>query len=1097
MHLVIYTGLLHTDSRFLSDWLGVSLTHHVHRMITTWCHDNDKDNGKGKENIAWASNTDTIGGTMTTSSCGVQIRPSQHCVHLVDMLNDYVRPLVEGNDSIFSPHALLFDDFAHGLRSCLQHFNTIDTSLTCDMIVRSLDQRLESMKNLSTDSTVAGHTTTDAAVTGDLPTEEITEDTFERILVTAICQVVKKGDIDGLKLALEVASASLPTEPKSTRCIRSPLRLASMVVLACHIFGEPIDNNHSHTTGDTAGTVDDESHRRDVAEGLSSMWQLIETTPSSLTEYDDGSGESAVLTVQLDAIQAALTTCEVVQYYLPCPPLVLLLPTSTIHNQAPTGSSLRLSTRNYVRHLLSGCGFLVAGLEDIFQSSTTSSSSSSSSSSSKSTLDQESLKSAYPTVDLLTNKISFGQAIVLRVCYEFGVLQQQRQGLQSDLLMTPASGGSFQEVKGGWTGLAQDVAHLCAYFADQHQQQLDVGDDDDDDAMGEHEAYALSTWSGNVLLQSMIHFVGVNQDFVAALETILNESVSESSSATSDGLETTHAALISGGNGLGELLRGLGVTSQHVERLVLKRASEIFNSISSCCDVQGTSDLREVHRLLNLLPKHTNPEVAREVALLELVELLATLQIDLLPLQLRLMSAPDIAIKILEQRPQAYYEVDGKNDFDELYTNVGQETGNHKQDALLKRAMLRDRPPPGARLVRVLSAIQPLSVCGNTVSPTASTVSSQAQVRLALLNAAIDVGDIEGAYRLCRALLAIPQHSLVSSLQTRIIDTSLVVTALLDSPSSDPTTTCTGMVSNITYTSGSTTHLNDTAEHLRELRRDLLSAIFAAVPSHRLEHCSNLWRGPGSSQPTQIGTIATTSTPSIGHIPSSSREGGEDGKEGEDHNLSAARDALLAVIANELYGDAETASLGLSSDDYFSSSNNTVDVVAGMASQSSRISAAIGHLLLVATPTSVHDLITTLYNDLDRKLSMALQKGKKDEFRQQGIGAGAAAAASLDESLVNKLMSKGFSRNGAKRSVLASKGGSLEAAFRWAVEHSLDEDFEHPGGYPFRHTLPTALLSALLCSHALLYPHTHCLHQCLHYPHLSYLSHPHSLFSSL
>ena len=593
----------------------------------------------------------------------------------------------------------------------------------------------------------------------------------------------------------------------------------------------------------------------------------------------------------------------------------------------------------------------------------------------------------------------------------------------------------MQEANKGWTGLAQDVTHLCAYFADQHQQQLDVGDDEE--GIGEHEAYALSTWSGNVLLQSMIHFVGVNQDFVAALETILNETVSESSSGgASDGLETTHASLVSGGNGLGELLRGLGVTSQHVERLVLKRATEIFNSISSCCDVQGTSDLREVHRLLRLLPQRANPDVAREVALLELVELLSTLHIDLLPLQLRLMSAPDIANKILEQRPQAYYEVDGKNDFDELYTNTGQESGNHKQDALLKRAMLRDRPPPGARLVRVLSAIQPPSV--DIVS---SAVSSQAQVRLALLNAAIGVGDIEGAYRLCRALLAIPQHSLVSSLQTQIIDTSLVVTALLDSPSADPATS---VANNSTYTSGSAPYLNETSEHLRELRRDLLSAIFAAVPSHRLEHCSNLWRAPGSGQSSQL---ATTTTPSISYHPSSSREGG-DHTEGEDHNLSAARDALLAVIASELYGGADAAAvLGLT-DDYFSSSvssaSNAVNVVAGMASMSSRISAAIGQLLLVATPTAVHDLITTLYNDLDRKLSVALQKGKKDEFRQQGAGVGAAAAA-LDEGLVNKLMSKGFSRNGAKRSVLASKGDSLEAAFRWAVEHSLDEDFEHPG----------------------------------------------------
>ena len=1036
-YFLFYVGLLHVDAKFLSDWLGVSLTHHVHRMITAWCHDRNKH--KIKDKVVVATNTAII----DDSSCGEHIRPFQSCIHLVDMLNMYVRPLVEGHDSIFSPHAMPFDGFVQGLHGCLQHFVTINPSLTCDMLVHSLDQRLESMKNVTTDSLITDHNTNDTIVTEDATTKDITEDTFERILVTAIGQVVKKGDIDGLKLALEVASASLPTEPKNTRCIRSPLRLASMVVLACVIFGEPIENDHLTTISNN------EIHRRDAAEGLSLMWQLIETTPTSLAEYDDGSRDSEKLSVQLDAIQAALTICEIVQYYLPCPPLAMLLPpSSSQHKASNSSSSLRLSTRNYVRHLLSGCGFLVAGLEDIFQSSPSSSPSSSSSSSSSSsngaTLEQESMKSAYSSVDLLTNTISFGQAIILRVCYEFGVLQQGR-GLQSDHVGVTPTGVSMQEANKGWTGLAQDVAHLCAYFADQHQQQLEVCDDDDDH--GEHEAYALSTWSGNVLLQSMIHFVGVNQDFVAALETILNETVSENSDGISDGLETTHTALLSGGDGLGELLRGLGVTSQHVERLVLKRATEIFNSISSCCDVQGTSDLREVHRLLNLLPPHANPDVAREVALLDLVELLATLHIDLLPLQLRLMSPPDIAIKILEQRPQAYYEVDGKNDFDELYTNIGTESGNHHQDALLKRAMLRDRPPPGARLVRVLSALQPLSASitspVNTVSST-STVSSQAQVRLALLNAAIDVGDIEGAYRLCRALLAIPQHSLVSSLQTRIIDTSLVVTALLESSSSIPSFNPTTHIShNSAYTSGSipSFDLNNTTEHHCELRRDLLSAIFAAVPSHRLEHCSNLWRTPGSEQSIPL-RKNTNSNFSSSHIPSSNTEG-VDLTEEMDCHLSAARDALLAVIANELYGGVEAVTRGFF-DDHFSSNNNGINVVTGMASKNSRISEAMGFLLLVATPTSVDNLITTLYNDLDRKLSIALQKGKKDAFRQSGATAG-MATATLDENLVTKLMAKGFSRNGAKRSVLASKGDSLEAAFRWAVEHSLDEDFEHPG----------------------------------------------------
>jgi hypothetical protein len=38
-----------------------------------------------------------------------------------------------------------------------------------------------------------------------------------------------------------------------------------------------------------------------------------------------------------------------------------------------------------------------------------------------------------------------------------------------------------------------------------------------------------------------------------------------------------------------------------------------------------------------------------------------------------------------------------------------------------------------------------------------SAAAAQAEVRLALLTAAVGVGDVEGAHRLCKALLATPQ----------------------------------------------------------------------------------------------------------------------------------------------------------------------------------------------------------------------------------------------------------------------------------------------------------------------------------------------------
>ena len=40
-------------------------------------------------------------------------------------------------------------------------------------------------------------------------------------------------------------------------------------------------------------------------------------------------------------------------------------------------------------------------------------------------------------------------------------------------------------------------------------------------------------------------------------------------------------------------------------------------------------------------------------------------------LQLRLLRPSEVAARVLEQRPQAYYEADGKSDFEELYGGAG------------------------------------------------------------------------------------------------------------------------------------------------------------------------------------------------------------------------------------------------------------------------------------------------------------------------------------------------------------------------------------------------------------------------------------------
>ncbi|PAA79868.1 hypothetical protein BOX15_Mlig008614g2 [Macrostomum lignano] len=55
-----------------------------------------------------------------------------------------------------------------------------------------------------------------------------------------------------------------------------------------------------------------------------------------------------------------------------------------------------------------------------------------------------------------------------------------------------------------------------------------------------------------------------------------------------------------------------------------------------------------------------------------------------------------------------------------------------------------------------------------------------------------------------------------------------------------------------------------------------------------------------------------------------------------------------------------------------------------------------------------------------------------------------SAAEQVDPSLVAQVRELGFSENGATRAVLATKGGGLEAALNWAMDHSQDADFDLP-----------------------------------------------------
>jgi hypothetical protein len=124
-----------------------------------------------------------------------------------------------------------------------------------------------------------------------------------------------------------------------------------------------------------------------TSSSLSLLWQLIETTPASLSEFDsedsdEGKGsngdnngdiivkkESEILSSQLDTIQAALAVCEIMQCYMAPPPLYFLIGTYQELENLKIDCHIRVIKKQFIKELLKGCGFLIAGLNAIIHTS--------------------------------------------------------------------------------------------------------------------------------------------------------------------------------------------------------------------------------------------------------------------------------------------------------------------------------------------------------------------------------------------------------------------------------------------------------------------------------------------------------------------------------------------------------------------------------------------------------------------------------------------------------------------------------------------------------------------------------------------------------
>ena len=946
----LYAGLLNPEASLVEDWLGCSISNNIMDIFQSW-------------ELIRDSSTDAI---------------SPIPISVLEVIVDHIRPMSEGPFCLFQSSTCdgMFDRLLGSLQEDLVNYDSkaISECLRKSLLKRKAQGKDSILEKLIDQSIRKTSAPTEASTA---VAESLLEDSFERAIVSSLGEIVKrsKGCLKGLQTVLDVAVASVPTLRRNQRCIRSPMRLASLVVTACCSF------NNTYTSASVSSSSTDSQR-----ESLPLMWLLIETTPASLEAFDiDGMNrESAVITFQLDAIQAALAVCEVVQCYLKSPPLFLLLADQDDSNlRRCDNGSIRQARRTYIRDLLAGCSFLIANMG---------------ANSSEAVTEDDSDRSplaSISAVEVLSNTVTMGQALILRLTFEHGLKQE---------LISRSKSSANESSTSSWAVAAGDVEHLFTYFTARS---------------------APPPWVGHAFLQCMMHFKGLDKDFELVLAAILNTE-KKSSSGKSGTEEKSDEG--SGTGGLGPIFKNFGLQAVDMERIVLKKATEIFNSVPSC----SSNDLQEAEHLLALLPQQSSSStvatgVRLERNLMEVVRLLSDMQVDLLPLQLRLLKPADIASKLLKQRPQAYYEVNGTGDFEDLYRIQARGDGDgdgdgDNQDLLLRRMLLRDRSPPGARLVRVLSA---LHIENPESCETATLLTVTAEIRLELLFAAISVEDMEGAYCLCRALLTASstatgddevnyKSSLPPMVLQRISESALLVVGMLDCADAASSVLC------------------------KALRCDLLSLILASTPAAELDRFSPLWK-QHQSVSAASGSHSTASTTDRGRDADTEQDNSSDSV-----HISAAQTALLDTIAKVLRRndsiDSHPSSFLLSA----------AEMVASAGTDNSRLADVMGHLLLVKDQDKVHYLIEKLYADLDKKLSATLMRE-----RQGQSSTGRSGSSKLDDALIDRVASKGFSRNSAKRAVLATRGIGFQEALAWAVEHSRDEDFE----FPIAEAVKGALLS--------------------------------------
>eukprot|EP00605_Chrysophyceae_sp_TOSAG23-4_P000092 GSChrysophyteH1.ASY1.ANO1.95.1 assembled CDS len=283
-----------------------------------------------------------------------------------------------------------------------------------------------------------------------------------------------------------------------------------------------------------------------------------------------------------------------------------------------------MKRRQYKQRLLRGTGHLIKDLENILADG--------------SMRLEHGNSDGDSNIDILSNHLSFPKALILRMCFDFGTLEEDKGRNKDSMFLvkvaaavTRKSPRAEDESDYGdnmWAHLASDIIALQqrGFFSFCRMQEVEEeivkgtkGDDFTEDN--------FLSWAGALIMRTMMHF-DADIEFMQAIDYIFGNRRDNDNERNDMACPNTRKAndiarvdddgaganADAGGsddeNGsvnkspLGESLIEMNITASHVARLIICRSREIFDSVSTC----GDDALLDVENLLNLLP-FSNPSV--------------------------------------------------------------------------------------------------------------------------------------------------------------------------------------------------------------------------------------------------------------------------------------------------------------------------------------------------------------------------------------------------------------------------------------------------------------------------------------------------------